>query len=85
MNVKAIALFSGGLDSILAFKVIEEQGIDVIDTQAAFDSARDRGISLYHTDDTHWTSAAVQITADLICRRLAQAGYRPALERGWKP
>lgn len=29
MNVKAIALFSGGLDSILAFKVIEEQGIEV--------------------------------------------------------
>jgi tRNA U34 2-thiouridine synthase MnmA/TrmU len=27
--VKAIALFSGGLDSILAFKVIEEQGIEV--------------------------------------------------------
>lgn len=29
MKTKAIALFSGGLDSILAFKVIEEQGIDV--------------------------------------------------------
>jgi tRNA-specific 2-thiouridylase len=30
LKVKAIALFSGGLDSILAFKVIEEQGIDVL-------------------------------------------------------
>ena len=30
MKTKAIALFSGGLDSILAFKVIEEQGIDVL-------------------------------------------------------
>ena len=29
MNVKGIALFSGGLDSSLAFKVIEEQGIEV--------------------------------------------------------
>lgn len=28
--VKAISLFSGGLDSILAFKVIQEQGIDVL-------------------------------------------------------
>lgn len=28
--VKAIALFSGGLDSILAFKVIEAQGIEVL-------------------------------------------------------
>lgn len=30
MNVKGIALFSGGLDSILAFKVIAEQGIEVL-------------------------------------------------------
>lgn len=29
MKVKAIALFSGGLDSILAFKVVAEQGVDV--------------------------------------------------------
>ncbi|MEI7672446.1 MAG: tRNA 4-thiouridine(8) synthase ThiI [Deltaproteobacteria bacterium] len=29
MKTKAIALFSGGLDSILAFKVIAEQGIEV--------------------------------------------------------
>ncbi len=29
MKVKGIALFSGGLDSSLAFKVIEEQGIEV--------------------------------------------------------
>lgn len=30
MKTKAIALFSGGLDSILAFKVIAEQGIEVL-------------------------------------------------------
>ncbi|MDO9528398.1 MAG: tRNA 4-thiouridine(8) synthase ThiI [Syntrophales bacterium] len=30
MKVKAIALFSGGLDSILAVKVIQEQDIDVL-------------------------------------------------------
>lgn len=30
MKTKAIALFSGGLDSILAFKVIEDQGIEVL-------------------------------------------------------
>jgi tRNA-specific 2-thiouridylase len=29
VNITGIALFSGGLDSILAFKVIEEQGIEV--------------------------------------------------------
>ncbi len=30
MKVKGIALFSGGLDSSLAFKVIEDQGIEVL-------------------------------------------------------
>ncbi len=30
MNVKGIGLFSGGLDSILAFKLIEQQGIEVL-------------------------------------------------------
>ena len=30
MKIKAIALFSGGLDSVLAVKVIQEQGIDVL-------------------------------------------------------
>jgi tRNA-specific 2-thiouridylase len=30
LNSKAISLFSGGLDSILSFKVIEEQGIEVL-------------------------------------------------------
>lgn len=42
MNVKAIALFSGGLDSILAFKVVAEQGIDVrgVTFETPFFSAR---------------------------------------------
>jgi len=30
LNVRGIALFSGGLDSIIAVKVIQEQGIDVL-------------------------------------------------------
>ena len=29
LKVKAISLFSGGLDSILAVKLIQEQGIDI--------------------------------------------------------
>jgi tRNA-specific 2-thiouridylase len=28
-KIKAVALFSGGLDSILAVKLIQEQGIEV--------------------------------------------------------
>ena len=30
MSIRAIGLFSGGLDSILAFKILQEQGIDCI-------------------------------------------------------
>ena len=29
-KIKALALFSGGLDSALAIKVVQEQGIEVI-------------------------------------------------------
>ena len=29
-NIKALALFSGGLDSALAVKVVKDQGIEVI-------------------------------------------------------
>ena len=29
-KTKAISLFSGGLDSILAFKVIADQGIEIL-------------------------------------------------------
>jgi tRNA-specific 2-thiouridylase len=45
MKVKGIALFSGGLDSTLAFKVMEEQGIEVLGITFEtpfFDSARAR-------------------------------------------
>ena len=30
MQRRALALFSGGLDSILAVKVIQQQGVDVL-------------------------------------------------------
>jgi tRNA U34 2-thiouridine synthase MnmA/TrmU len=59
--VKAIALFSGGLDSILAFKVIQEQGIDVqgvtfstpfFGARKAMATARQIGLSLTVIDFT---------------------------------
>ena len=55
LKVKAIALFSGGLDSILAVKVIQEQGIDVLGitfetpffgAQKSKDTAKSIGIPL---------------------------------------
>jgi alginate O-acetyltransferase complex protein AlgJ len=64
---------------------LEAKGVDVIDTQSAFDAAREQGVILYQLDDTHWNTTAVQITADLICRRLAAQHYPPALEHGWLP
>ena len=29
MSIKALAVFSGGLDSILAVRLVQEQGVDV--------------------------------------------------------
>jgi tRNA-uridine 2-sulfurtransferase len=61
LNVKAIALFSGGLDSILAFKVIQEQGIEVLGVtfstpffgaQKAMATARQIGLPLAVLDIT---------------------------------
>jgi len=43
-NIKALALFSGGLDSVLAMKLIIDQGIDVtaININTGFGSTKDR-------------------------------------------
>lgn len=46
---------------------LQKRGIEVVDTQKAFDEAfRKNNISLYHTDDTHWNKDGVRITADLV-------------------
>jgi tRNA-specific 2-thiouridylase len=59
--MKALALFSGGLDSILAVKLLEEQGIDVegicfespfFSAQRAYLSARSIGLRLAVVDIT---------------------------------
>jgi tRNA-specific 2-thiouridylase len=52
LRTKAIALFSGGLDSILAFKVIAEQGIEV------------SGITF---ETPLFGAAKARITAERIC------------------
>jgi len=50
--MKVVSLFSGGLDSILAIKIIEKQGIDIIPvvfTSYFFDSERaERFSNIYH-------------------------------------
>jgi len=61
LKIKGISLFSGGLDSILAVKVIQEQGIDVegvafetpfFSAERALPAARDIGIPLTVLDIT---------------------------------
>ena len=59
MPVKALAMFSGGLDSILAVKVLEEQNIEVealcfvsdfYDDKKAKESAARIGVKLHSLD-----------------------------------
>lgn len=61
LKVKAIALFSGGLDSILAVKVIQEQNIDVLGitfvtpffgAQKSIEAAKEIGLPLLPIDIT---------------------------------
>jgi hypothetical protein len=41
-------------------------GIETVDTQKAFEGAFQKGVLLYHTNDTHWNENAVKIAADLV-------------------
>ena len=53
---------------------LQKKGIEVIDTQKAFDEAfRQSNTLLYQTDDTHWNSNGVRVTANLI-EKLLQRG-----------
>ncbi len=50
---------------------LQNAGIEVIDTQKAFDEAcRQNDNLLYHTDDAHWNAAGVKVAADLVERIL---------------
>ena len=45
---------------------LKNLGIETVDTQKAFEDAFQKGVLLYHTNDTHWNENAVKITAELI-------------------
>ncbi len=50
---------------------LQSAGIEVIDTQKAFDEAfLQENTLLYHTDDTHWNAAGVTLAADLVEKAL---------------
>lgn len=48
------------------------EGVDVVDLQPAFRSARKAGVQLYHQDDTHWTAEGAGIAARALGERLLQ-------------
>jgi hypothetical protein len=45
---------------------LKEMGIEVVDTQKAFEEAFNDNVLLYHTDDTHWNANGVRVAADLL-------------------
>ena len=49
---------------------LEEERIDVIDTQTLFDEHKKEGL-LYHKDDTHWNSVAVSLVGREIKNSLS--------------
>jgi len=55
--MKAISLFSGGLDSTLAIKLIIDQGIDVIacNINTGFGATKDRG------EHMRWRTHAIYV------------------------
>jgi len=65
MKVKALVLFSGGLDSILAVRILEEQGIEV--TGLAFES--------YFFDSSEARKSAEEIGLDLIVEDMSEKQF----------
>lgn len=49
------------LDKLIAR--LRSDGIEVVDLQPAFREARDRGVPMFHLDDTHWTAEAAALAA----------------------
>lgn len=56
-------------------ETLRKQGVETIDTQAAFDTAyRERGPVLYQTDDSHWGPEGVKIAARLLGEAISSGG-----------
>lgn len=56
---------------------LQEKGVEVIDTQTAFDKAFQEGAQLYPCDDAHWNPEGVRITAELIAEALGNNPTEP--------
>ncbi len=55
-------------------------GVPTIDLQRAYEAeaARQGHELLYHVDDSHWTAAAVRVTADLIVQQVGDMFEKPS-------
>jgi len=49
---------------------VEAEGIETVNLQTAFETARNNGIFMYQTDDSHWNRAGVEIAAERIGKKL---------------
>jgi len=54
---------------------LNELGVEVVDTQKAFDQVTAKtSSSLYHRDDTHWNAKGVKVAADLLADLIRKKG-----------
>ncbi len=49
---------------------LDNAGVSIVDTQSAFETAKNEGKELYQFDDTHWAPGGVNLTADLIIEKM---------------
>jgi len=60
---------------------LRREGVEVIDTQRAFDEAyQQRRVLLYQTDDTHWNAEGVRIAADLLANLIERGEHPPSFQ-----
>jgi len=67
-------------EHLVFYTHLREKGIEVIDLVPAFQKARANGCPpLYCRTDTHWSGAAIELTADLIVKALGDAPSAPSV------
>ena len=64
---------------------LKKEGIEVVDTQKAFEEAFQKGVLLYYPNDTHWNGNGQKIAADLLealIRKGPQGASSPVSKQG---
>ncbi len=63
---------------------VRDGRVDVIDTRAALQDARARGLKIFHKTDFHWTDAGGAAALRLVAKDLATRDGDPALADLWR-